>query len=299
MIESIGIIGLGNAGAAVASALTKKVKVIGFDINTDRRVIAKKNDIECANSYDEITRASKQIILSLANPEISISVTRTLCELELKPELIIETSTVTPQTAKTCFDICEKEKIAYVDAAIAGGVASMASGKITFFLGGTEVNKQSARQVLELISESIYDLGSVGAGMGTKVVNNGVMHALMVILIEAFSMSNKLGVPSQTMIDILNREEGLLRPLVHRVQERMQQSDYDGGMSITNARKDSILALETAQELGVPLFATLAAHTPYEIAEAKEMGDMDYASLALLWEEWSKVSFKEEKPNAW
>ena len=28
--------------------------------------------------------------------------------------------------------------------------------------------------------------------MGTKVVNNGIMHALMVVLIEAFTMSNKL-----------------------------------------------------------------------------------------------------------
>jgi 3-hydroxyisobutyrate dehydrogenase len=152
-----------------------------------------------------------------------------------------------------------------------------------------------ARKVLNLVADGIYDLGSVGAGMGTKVVNNGVMHALMVVLIEAFTMSNKLGVPSQTMIEILNREEGLLRPLVHRVQERMQDGNYEGGMSISNARKDSVLALETAQQLGVPLFATLAAHTPYEIAEAKNMGDLDYASLALLWEEWAEVTFKTNK----
>ena len=61
----------------------------------------------------------------------------------------------------------------------------------------------------------------------------------MVVLIEAFTMSNKLGVPSQTMIDILNRDEGIMRPLVHRVQERMQEGNYEGGMSVTNARKDS------------------------------------------------------------
>ena len=96
--------------------------------------------------------------------------------------------------------------------------------------------------------------------MGTKVVNNGIMHALMVVLIEAFTMSNKLGVPSQTMIEILNRDE-ILRPLVHRVQERMQEGNYEGGMSITNARKDSVLALETAQELGVPLFAIGSTYT--------------------------------------
>jgi 3-hydroxyisobutyrate dehydrogenase-like beta-hydroxyacid dehydrogenase len=71
----------------------------------------------------------------------------------------------------------------------------------------------------------------------------------------------------------------------------MQQGDYKAGMSVSNARKDSVLALETSQQLGVPLFATLASHTPYEIAEAKGMGDLDYAALAQLWEDWSGVSF--------
>ena len=295
MTDYVGIIGLGNAGSAVASALAKKTDVIGVDANPVLRHNAESNGIRWAKDYQEISNHSDTIILSLPKPEISIAITKTLAELTRKPNLIIETSTVTPQTAKTCFDICETNEIAYVDAAIAGGVASMASGSITFFLGGKNEHKDQARPILNLVASSIYDLGPVGAGMGTKVVNNGIMHALMVVLIEAFTMSNKLGVPNQTMIDILNRDEGILRPLVHRVQERMQEGNYEGGMSVTNARKDSVLALETAQELGVPLFATLAAHTPYEIAEAKKMGDMDYASLALLWEEWSKVNFTLDK----
>jgi 3-hydroxyisobutyrate dehydrogenase-like beta-hydroxyacid dehydrogenase len=292
LAEKIGVIGLGNAGSAVAGALAKKTIVIGFDPSPERCTHAKSLGVECVQSSKELTERTGKIILSLPKPEISLSVTKALSESSATPKIIIETSTVTPQTAVTCNDICEQSGIAYVDAAIAGGVASMAAGKITFFLGGLDSNKKIARDILNLIAEGIYDLGPVGAGMGTKVVNNGVMHALMVVLIEAFSMSNKLGVSSQTMIEILNREEGLLRPLIHRVQERMQDGNYEGGMSVTNARKDSILALETAQQLGVPLFATLAAHTPYEIAEAKDMGNLDYASLALLWEEWAKVSFK-------
>ena len=178
-----------------------------------------------------------------------------------------------------------------VDAAIAGGVASMAAAEITFFLGGDDADKALARPFLDLLAERIFELGPIGAGMGAKVVNNGVMHAVMVVLIEAFAMSTKLGVPMQTMIDILNREEGLMRPLVHRVQERMKDGNYTAGMSVTNARKDSVLALETSQQLGVPLFAHIAAHTPYEIAEARGMGEEDYAALARLWEEWSSVDF--------
>jgi 3-hydroxyisobutyrate dehydrogenase-like beta-hydroxyacid dehydrogenase len=65
-------------------------------------------------------------------------------------------------------------------------------------------------------------------------------------------------------------------------------------MSVSNARKDSVLALETAQDLQVPLFATLAAHSAYEIAEAKGLGDLDYAALAQLWEDWAGVSFKDD-----
>ena len=67
------------------------------------------------------------------------------------------------------------------------------------------------------------------------------------------------------------------------------QGNYVGGMSVSNARKDSTLALQTAQELGVPLYAIQASHTPYEIAEALGMGDLDYAVLATLWEQWASV----------
>ena len=294
MADAVGIIGLGNAGGAVAGALAAKVPVVGFDLDPDRCAVASGLGVETVDTLGEVAVKAKRVLLSLPKPEISISVTESLVAAASRPELIIETSTVTPGTAQTGHELCAAEGIAYVDAAIAGGVASMAAGKITFFLGGAEADKALARPILELVADGIYDLGPIGAGMGTKVVNNGVMHAVMVVLIEAFAMSNKLGVPSQTMIDILNREEGLLRPLVHRVQERMQQGNYEGGMSITNARKDSVLALETAQQLGVPLFATLAAHTPYEIAQARDMGDLDYASLASLWEQWADISFRNQ-----
>ena len=85
----------------------------------------------------------------------------------------------------------------------------------------------------------------------------------------------------------------MLRPLLHRVRERMKYGDFDGGMSVTNARKDSCLALETAQQLGVPLFAISASHTPYEIAAANGLGEADYAALSRLWEEWAKIIFKD------
>lgn len=295
--QHIGVVGLGNAGAAIASAFAACGPVAGFDKDAGRRQAAAATGIDVFDQLEDLAAAVDVVVLSLPHPEISVAVTTTLMACDKRPALIIDTSTVTPQTAIDCAAVAAAGNSAFVDAAIAGGVASMASGQMTFFMGGTPAAKALAHPVLEPVAAGIYDLGEIGAGMGIKVVNNAVMHAVMVVLIEAFAMSKSLGVPSDTLISILNREEGLLRPLVHRVAERMKYADFDGGMSVTNARKDSCLALTTAQELGVPLFAISASHTPYEIAAAKGLGDADYAALSQLWEDWAAVLFKEaDKP---
>lgn len=113
------------------------------------------------------------------------------------------------------------------------------------------------------------------------------------VLLEAGAMARKLDIPMDEMIAILARPDGIMRPLEHRLRDRVSSADYAGGMSVSNARKDSMLALETAQDLGVPLFATLAAHTPYEIAEQLGYGDLDYAALAKLWESWCELTFSQ------
>ena len=79
MTDYIGIIGLGNAGSAIASALAKKTRVIGFDVNPDCKNAAEANGIRCANNYQEIAEHTDTIILSLPKPEISVAITKNTC----------------------------------------------------------------------------------------------------------------------------------------------------------------------------------------------------------------------------
>ena len=65
---------------------------------------------------------------------------------------------------------------------------------------------------------------------------------------------------------------GLIRPLTHRMMQRVAHGDFDGGMPLNAARKDSTLALAMAQDGHVPLFATQAAHTVYDLAVARGLG---------------------------
>lgn len=291
MSNTLGIIGLGNAGSALASALSGRIPLIGYDASPARRDVVAKLDLTWAGSAAEVAAKSATVLLSLPKPDISRAVVAEILGGETRPATVIETSTITPRTARDLGEACAAAGVAFVDAAIGGGVQSMADAKCTFLVGGDAASFAKAKPVLDLLAATIHHLGPVGAGSGAKIVNNGVMHALMVVLIEAAAMGKKLGIEMPKLVEILGRPDGIRRPLEHRVKERMIDGNYAGGMSVMNARKDSTLALETAQDYGVPLFATLAAHTPYEIAQQKGMGDLDYAALAKLWEEWCDLDF--------
>ena len=206
--------------------------------------------LEWVPSLAQLANRVGTVVLSLPKPEISRAVVTELVQGAKAPELIIETSTITPQVAQNWAPSARQARCASLMPPLPTGVASMAAGKITFLVGGEPDDVARAHPTLEGMAEAIMHLGPVGAGMGAKVVVNAVAHAVMVVLIEAGAMATKLGLPMQTLVDILRRPEGLTRPLTHRVQERMMQGDYSGGMSVSNARKDSTLALQTAQELG-------------------------------------------------
>lgn len=291
MNDTVGLIGLGNAGSALASAFSGQVTLAGHDANPARRDAVAELDLQWADSAGAVAELAETVLLSLPKPEASKAVVSELIGCARPPKLIVEASTVTPNTARELGALCDAAGIAFIDAAVGSGVQAMAAGQVTWLVGGADNAVAQARPVLELISKTIHHLGPVGAGSGAKVVNNAVMHALMVVLIEAGAMAGKLGVPLDALADILGSADGVTRPLQHRFRERILNGDYEGGMSVANARKDSMLALETAQDCGVPLFAMLAAHTPYEIAESQGMSDLDYAALAKLWEEWCGVDF--------
>jgi 3-hydroxyisobutyrate dehydrogenase len=295
MESTVGIVGLGNAGSAMATALSGQMPLVGYDVDPNRRQAVAHLALECVPSLGELAQRARVVVLSLPHPEISRHTVAELVTGAQRPDLIIETSTVTHAVAQELHALCQAHHVGFVDAAIANGVASMAAGKITFLVGGDPDNVAAAEPVLKAMAASIMHLGAVGAGMGAKIVVNAVMHAVMVVLIEAGAMATKLDLPMQTLVDILKREEGLMRPLTHRVQERIMEGNYAGGMSVSNARKDSVLAITTAQELGIPIYAILASHTPYEIAEASSMGNLDYASLATLWEQWTGIQFSKQE----
>jgi 3-hydroxyisobutyrate dehydrogenase len=280
-------------GAAIVTRLGGRVDLGVFDVDQDRReAVALEAGATAIDSVAALGKRSNYVVLSLPNATISRAVIRELLESMVAGSVIIETSTVNPSDVEASHALCAAAGIHLVDAAILSGVAQMSGGSSTLLVGGEPDDVTAASAVLDLIATDQVRLGRPGTGMAAKVGNNAVSHAVMVVLIEAIAMVSAAGVPMDVFANLLARPEaGLIRPLTHRIQERLATGDFEGGMPTEAARKDSVLALELAQKHGIPLFAIQAAHVPYEIAVSSGLAREDYVAVARLWEQWTGRPF--------
>jgi 3-hydroxyisobutyrate dehydrogenase-like beta-hydroxyacid dehydrogenase len=287
--KRVGLCGSGNMGSAIAARLAGRVELVVYDVDSERRrVVSEACGVPSADTLEQLADGASAIVLSLPTAAVSAAVVGKLATAMDRGGVIIETSTVGPDDLRRLAPTCREAGLELVDAAILSGVAQMRDGQSTLLVGGDDHALAVAAPVLDALAPERLHLGELGSGMAAKVANNAVSHAVMVVLLEATALAAAAGVSPARFTELLSRPDaGLLRPLEHRLRERVATGDYEGGMPTEAALKDSALALGLARDTGVPLFAIAAAHEPYEHAVRAGYGREDYASLARLWEDWT------------
>lgn len=287
----IGVIGLGNMGLAVAERLHAEFEVLGTDLSSERRSEAEAMGIEVVE-FAELTARCATVVLSLPHPSASLSVARAIAAEHGIVRRVVETSTVTPKDILATKAALATGGVDLIDAAILAGVAQMRSGTAGLVIAGDRAQIHALGPLFDALTPKQTILGASGTAMAAKVVNNAVAHVVMVLLSEAIAMAKASGLDPQEVVDILaSPDGGLMRPLTHRIGERVFGGDYEGGMSLEAARKDSVLAQQMAQDEGLPIFTIPAAHAVYEMAMSEGWGREDYSALTKLWETWGRTSF--------
>lgn len=288
----IGIVGLGNMGGAITEKLSTSFNVIGFDIDLTKRIAMNELGIKTVDSLESLAKLVNVVILSMPKATISKEIVKNISPLLNESSIIIETSTILPMEVEELRDISSSNGVKLIDAAILGGVGHMQNKAAILLVGDSDQVLNEVRDILEVISVEIQEMGEIGAGMSAKIINNGVAHAVMSVIVESSALAVKLGIKPEKVYELLKGETALIRPLTHRYHERIRNGDYQGGMSTANARKDSTLFLNLAQQQQVPLFSVQAAHSVYEMATQEGYGNEDYAAIAKLWEKWSQIDFR-------
>lgn len=252
-MRSVGLVGLGAMGLPMARTLaSKSFVVLGHDANPERR---SRFDPSTAELMD--LQACEAIILSLPNDAIVLDVAgRLLPHLRLD-SVVIDTSTVSPQTTRKLAQEARARGIGYVDAPVSGGAAGAATGALLVMCGGDSASIGRARPVLEALARKVVVCGGPGAGNVVKLLNNALCAGQLILAGEALRLAAAGGVAATDFLEAVNAGSGRSAITEVNLPRWVLSGAFDSAFSLGLMAKD--VALAASLEGAGPVFAEIAA----------------------------------------
>lgn len=280
--EAIGIIGLGRMGKAMAERLSGE----GFTVTVwTRRGIGKDEaeslNIRPAATIVELAVASDIIILSLMDDTSVSQMLAALCREPLEGRLLVETSTVSPETLRGHMNAISAAGASAIDAPISGGPPQVRSGTIGMYIGGSETDYQRFSPVARTLSNRVLHVGPLGHGAAAKLVNNMMLLGFWQTLKEALTLGRAAGLSSDTMLAFLEGSPAATPAFKARLPVIRGEDDVVG-FALSGVVKDARVVANLADHLRLSLPAIRASLTSFEEADAMGYGDADLATMVRL-----------------
>jgi 3-hydroxyisobutyrate dehydrogenase-like beta-hydroxyacid dehydrogenase len=153
-----------------------------------------------------------------------------------------------------------------LEAPVTGGVHLAATGDITMFVGGDEGVADVRRPLLEAMCGRIFHVGPLGSATDLKLITNMLAFVHLVACGEALMLAKRADIDLALAFDAIRASSG--NSFVHETESQVILSgSYDIGFTLDLALKDLSLALELADERGVPL--ELVRHVRERFVEAQ------------------------------
>jgi 4-hydroxybutyrate dehydrogenase/sulfolactaldehyde 3-reductase len=193
--------------------------------------------------------------------------------------LVMDMSTVSPETTDAVAAKAKARGIAFVDAPV-GRLASHADrGESLFMVGGEPADLERIRPMLEAMGTTIYHCGPVGSGTRTKLVNNYLAVTSCQMNAEALALSQKFGLNLERTLEVLYGTTAFNGQLKIAWPTKVLKGDITPGFTIDLAHKDLSLIVEAANAARVPMPIAAAAREAFNMARASGFGGQDFSAM--------------------
>ena len=248
-----GFLGLGQMGSPMAN----NIAVGGFELHVydpaGTAELAPKEAIAHDSLADVVTTV-ETVFLSLPDGPVSCAV---VTEIANTPgctvSVIVDLSTVGPQSAQDAGEIAAKSGIAYVDAPVSGGAAGAKAGSITVMWAGPGLEYKRHQDVLNAFSKNQFLVGDKpGQGQTLKILNNFLSATAMAATSEAMLFGLSQGLEMKTMLDVVNVSTGQNTASADKFPKRILTETYDAGFKSALMAKDVKLYYENTKLANTP-----------------------------------------------
>ena len=245
-ITTIGVIGLGNAGAPILNNLNKsnKYKLIAFDIDEKKLNDIPKNIIK-ATSIKNLAEQCNVVLTCLPKPEHVLEAVggkEGLLQNASTGMVWIDTSTTNFKQTQELAIKASTYGVSMLEATLTGGVHALQNNNMVCLAGGDEDTFKLWKEVLQdAIGEVVVLCGKVGAGAIAKVVSNMLAFTNMVAASECMMIAKKAGLDLENFFDAIRVSAGNSFAWETVVPHIFNQK-YESGWTMDLACKDMNLS---------------------------------------------------------
>lgn len=285
MNETVGIIGLGIMGGAIANNLKRSGQAVrGFDIDPAARRRAVENKIDLADSIGALLETSSIVMTSLPSFKAAQGVIREIAEAGGPGRVIVELSTFSVAEKTSLRDEAAGAGHVLIDCPLSGTGAQAVTGDIVVYASGDASAIRRCEPVFERFSKRCFSLGEFGNGTKLKLIANHLVAIHNVASAEAMVLSIKAGLDPHQVVEVISAGAGTSRVFEMRAPLMARNQYEPPTMQVETWFKDMdvIAAFARALKSPTPVFdSTLAI---YAAAGSMGYGAVDTASVCAVLE---------------
>ncbi len=275
----VAVLGTGRMGSAIARRLAASgYRLVLWNRTVDKaKALAGELGAEVTREPFDAVQRAQYAILALADDDAVYSVIGRFHRVD--GLIVVDTSTITPQTSRRVAGYLEGLGACYVEAPIVGGPRAVESGQAIGIVAGKPTCLSMASGLLrDLFAETIEVGEDTGAAAALKLSFNLLLISTIESLAEATALSEAYGVPPEVLHKLLSKT--VFAAFADKYMERMRREpDGKASFTLALAEKDLEYAARAAFHAGIPVPGVLGAKTAYSYARLEGLGGEDYTRV--------------------
>lgn len=274
-METIGIIGVGLLGSAIATRLVAAgYTVLGYDLVPDRRI--------GAGSAQEVADKARTIVLCLPNSDV---VQQVLGALKLiKGTMIVDATTGEPETMAALGEKLARDGVDYLDATVLGSSRVVREGRAVVMAGGRRPVFDAAMPIFKTFAGRTFYMGSYGAGARMKLVANMALGLHRAVLAETLSFATASGISPVDALEVLKAGAAYSRVMDDK-GAKMLKHDFSVEAKLSQHLKDVRLILAAAAAKGAKTPLSQVHRQLLEQLEKAGYGEADNSAIVMAYEQ--------------
>ena len=278
---TVGLIGLGNMGTAVAERLVDA----GHRLVVHNRTPGKAAGLadrgaDVAETPAALAAVSDLVLTSLADDEALVRVAGEVIAAAQPGTVLVDLSTVSPEASARVAAEAERVGVAYVRAPVSGNPSVVRAGNLTFIVSGPDDAIDRVLPVLLAIGPTVHRVGDAEQARVVKLAINLVIGGLAELMSEALVLGEAAGVSRRALLDVMG-SSAAGAPFVKYKTEPLLRDDYSATFTTALMEKDVDLILDAAADAGVELPVAKELKSLLRSAVEAGYGDHDFMALFL------------------